>query len=130
MQALKRRRVRRVHGRLPAHAAYVPLDFETGRLHEALGQGDFDAWAPAFFSWLETTSYLTRPAIRETLDSIAAAAAPEPLQPRLLARPHVVPADHRPVREGPALIAPAPSEGELIARQSEPCDDAGRRTPP
>ena len=45
MQTLKRRRVRRVHGRLPAHATCVPLDFETGCLHEVLGGVGFDARA-------------------------------------------------------------------------------------
>ena len=35
-----------------------------------------NATAPAFFSWLGTTYYLTRDAVRDTLDRIAAVAAP------------------------------------------------------
>ena len=76
MQALKQERVRRVHGGLPEHVTFVPIDFETDRLHDALASAGLDRRAPAFFSWLGTTYYLTRPAIRDTFDSIAAAAAP------------------------------------------------------
>ena len=76
MQALKRERVRRVHGRFPSDVVYVPIDFETDRLHEALARGGFDSRAPAFFSWLGTTYYLTKEAIRDTLGCIPAAAAP------------------------------------------------------
>ena len=92
MQALKQERVRRVHGGLPAHVTFVPVDFETDRLHEALAEAGFDSRTPAFFSWLGTTYYLTRPAIRETLDSIAAATAPDSriVLDYLLAR-HLIP---------------------------------------
>ena len=100
MQALKERRVRRVHGGLPAHLTFVPVDFETDRLHEALEVAGFDPRAPAFFSWLGTTYYLTRPAIRETLDSIAAAAAPGSrlVLDFLLAR-HLIPMDGLPLAD-------------------------------
>ena len=93
MQALKQERVRRVHGGLPAHVTFVPVDFETDRLHEALGGAGFDPRAPAFFSWLGTTYYLTKDAIRDTLGCVAAAAAPDSrlVLDYLLAR-HLVPA--------------------------------------
>ena len=75
-QKLKRERVRRIDGRLPSDLVLVPIDFETERLNEALAGTSFDPEAPAFFSWLGTTYYLSRDAIRETLACIALAAAP------------------------------------------------------
>ena len=100
MQALKQERVRRVHGGLPAHLTFVPVDFETDRLHETLHRAGFDPRAPAFFSWLGTTYYLTRPAIRDTLDSIAAVAAPDSrlVLDFLLAR-HLIPMDGLPLAD-------------------------------
>lgn len=100
MQALKKERVRRVRGGLPAHVTFVPVDFETDRLHEALDRAGLDPRAPAFFSWLGTTYYLSRPAIRETLDAIAAVAAPDSrlVLDYLLAR-HLIPLDGLPLAD-------------------------------
>ncbi len=100
MQAVKQERVRRVHGGLPAHVTFVPVDFETDRLHEALDRAGLDPRTPAFFSWLGTTYYLTRPAIRETLDAIAAAAAPDSrlVLDYLLAR-HLIPLEGLPLAD-------------------------------
>ena len=75
-QHIKRERVRRVAGHLPPNLAFVPVDFEVDRLDEVLARSEFDAEQPAFFSWLGTTYYLTKEAIRETLGCIAAVAAP------------------------------------------------------
>ena len=75
-QALKRERVRRANGDIPANLAFAPIDFETDRLNDALSRAGFDSQAPAFFSWLGTTYYLTEDAIRETLARVADAAAP------------------------------------------------------
>ena len=75
-QRIKRERVRRVAGHIPPNVAFVPVDFETERLDEVLRGSRFDAGQPAFFSWLGTTYYLTKDAIRETLGCIAAVAAP------------------------------------------------------
>ena len=75
-QHIKRERVRRVAGHLPPNLAFVPVDFEVDRLDEALERSRLDAGKPAFFSWLGTTYYLTKDAIRETLGCIAAVAAP------------------------------------------------------
>ena len=75
-QAMKRERVRRANGDIPPNLAFVPIDFETDRLNEALSRADFDSQDPAFFSWLGTTYYLTKDAIRETLGCVADAAAP------------------------------------------------------
>jgi len=57
-------------------AGAVCLDGEADRLDEALSRSRLDTGQPAFFSWLGTTYYLTKDAIRETLGCIAAVAAP------------------------------------------------------
>ena len=75
-QHIKRERVRRVAGHIPPNLTFVPVDFEVDRLDEALSRSPLDAGKPAFFSWLGTTYYLTKDAIRETLGCIAAVAAP------------------------------------------------------
>lgn len=75
-QHIKRERVRRVAGHIPPNLSFVPVDFEADRLDEALSRSRLDTGQPAFFSWLGTTYYLTKDAIRETLGYIAAVAAP------------------------------------------------------
>ena len=145
MQALKQERVRRVHGGLPAHVTFVPVDFETDRLHAALDGAGLDRRAPAFFSWLGTTYYLTRPAIRDALDSIAAAAAPDSrlVLDYLLAR-HLIPMEGLPLadklerlvkRLGEPMVSeftPEELDGELArvgfgALDTVPPDEQARR---
>jgi methyltransferase (TIGR00027 family) len=75
-QEMKREKVLRVDGEIPANLVFVPIDFETDNLDDALAQAGFDPLAPSFFSWLGTTYYLTKDAIRETLGRIAGVAAP------------------------------------------------------
>ena len=75
-QSAKRARLRRLGLVPPPNLAFVPVDFEVDALHAALAEAGFDATRPAFFSWLGVTYYLTMGAIRETLDRIAAGAAP------------------------------------------------------
>ena len=75
-QAMKRVRVRRAHGDIPPNLVFVPIDFETDLLNKALARAGFDPQQPAFFSWLGTTYYLTKDAIRETLACVADVAAP------------------------------------------------------
>ncbi len=113
----------------------MPVDFETDLLHEALHGAGFDSRTPAFFSWLGTTYYLTRPAIRGTLDAVAAAAAPDSLLVLdfLLAR-HLIPPDGLPLadklprlvkRLGEPLVSafvPAELDGELARVGFAPLD--------
>lgn len=75
-QELKRERVLKVYGRIPANLVFVPIDFETDHLDEALAEAGFDPLAPSFFSWLGTTYYLSKDAIRETLGRVAGVVAP------------------------------------------------------
>jgi methyltransferase (TIGR00027 family) len=67
MQTWKRARIELLDLALPATLRFVPCDFETGTLPQALAQAGFDADAPAVVSWLGVTQYLTREAIAETL---------------------------------------------------------------
>jgi len=75
-QATKEKLVRAVNGGVPSNLVFVPIDFETDKLNEALIRAGFDPEKPAFFSWLGTTYYLTKEAIRETFTLIAGVAAP------------------------------------------------------
>ena len=75
-QAMKREKVLSVFGGIPANLVFVPIDFETDHLDDALARADFDPQTPSFFSWLGTTYYLTKDAIRDTLSRIAGVAAP------------------------------------------------------
>lgn len=75
-QAMKRDKVASVFGGIPANLVFVPIDFEIDHLDDALVRAEFDPQTPSFFSWLGTTYYLTKDAIRETLARIAGMAAP------------------------------------------------------
>ena len=75
-QATKEKQVRAVNGGVPSNLVFVPIDFETDQLNEALIRAGFDPQKPAFFSWLGTTYYLTKDAIRETFGRVADVAAP------------------------------------------------------
>ena len=74
-QAMKRERLLAINGSVPANLVLVPVDFERDRLDEKLMEAGFDRGAPAFFSWLGTTYYLTKEAIRDTLERVSAVTA-------------------------------------------------------
>jgi methyltransferase (TIGR00027 family) len=56
---------------LPANLTFVPLDFEHHTLAEGLAEAGLDAATPAFFGWLGVVPYLTLPAFRSSLATIA-----------------------------------------------------------
>jgi methyltransferase (TIGR00027 family) len=56
----------------PANLTFVPLDFEHMTLAAGLAGAGFDVTKPAFFGWLGVVPYLTLPAFRATLETIAA----------------------------------------------------------
>jgi methyltransferase (TIGR00027 family) len=66
-QAWKRRRIETLGLKTPEQVRYVPCDFETMSLEDALAGQGFAADEPCFISWLGVTQYLTLDAIRETL---------------------------------------------------------------
>ena len=75
-QGMKRAQLGRIGGAPPANLQFVPMDFETDRLDDALVRAGFDREAPAFFSWLGVTCYLAKETVSNTIDEIAAVAAP------------------------------------------------------
>jgi methyltransferase (TIGR00027 family) len=56
---------------IPESAAFVAVDFEKDSLAEKLRQAGFRADAPACFSWLGVSVYLTNEAVLETLAFVA-----------------------------------------------------------
>jgi methyltransferase (TIGR00027 family) len=66
-QEWKQRRIQALGLKTADQVRYVPCDFETMSLENALADGGFAADQPCFISWLGVTQYLTRDAIRETL---------------------------------------------------------------
>ena len=60
--------------RPPANLTYAPIDFEHQTLRRGLTTAGFDFAAPAVFSWIGVTMYLTVEAIRSTLGTIATCA--------------------------------------------------------
>jgi len=73
-QAWKRQRLEELGIHPPGNLTFAPIDFETQTLRERLVAAGFDFAAPAVFSWIGVTMYLTVDAIRSTLATIAACA--------------------------------------------------------
>lgn len=76
VQQHKRERIAAARRAPAAEARFVPVDFETMRLGEALARSDFDPTRPAIASWLNTLPYLTREATGATLHELAGLLAP------------------------------------------------------
>ena len=57
---------------IPVSMTYAPVDFERQTLGEGLALAGLDAHAPALFSWLGVTMYLSDEALSSTLRFIAA----------------------------------------------------------
>lgn len=55
----------------PPTLVFAPCNFERETLADALAAAGFDAHAPAFFSWLGVTPYLTRAAVDGALRFVA-----------------------------------------------------------
>jgi methyltransferase (TIGR00027 family) len=69
-QEWKRRSLAGAGIAVPDTVAFVPVDFETESLTEALCRHGFDPARPALVGWLGVTMYLTREAIGRTLGEI------------------------------------------------------------
>ena len=69
-QQWKRELLRAAQIPIPPSVTFVPVDFETESLAARLEACGFCP-APAFFSWLGVTPYLSRPAFEETIRFIA-----------------------------------------------------------
>jgi methyltransferase (TIGR00027 family) len=70
-QAWKREQLRTAGIPIPSFLTLVPVDFEKQTLEAGLAHSGFNSNAPAFFSWLGVTPYLTREACMTTLSLIA-----------------------------------------------------------
>ena len=66
-QSFKRERLAKSGIVPPSNLIFVPVDFETTSLSQALDASGFAFDRPAFCSWLGVTQYLTNPAIEATL---------------------------------------------------------------
>jgi methyltransferase (TIGR00027 family) len=71
-QRWKRERLGTLGVDLPVNLVFAPVDFEREALRDGLEAAAFDFEAPAVFSWLGVTMYLTLDAIRATLTTLAA----------------------------------------------------------
>jgi methyltransferase (TIGR00027 family) len=69
-QEWKRQKLTAAGIAVPRSVTYAPADFEHETLADALGNAGFNRHAPAFFSWLGVTMYLTADAITSTLDFV------------------------------------------------------------
>jgi methyltransferase (TIGR00027 family) len=70
-QAWKREQLDAAGIPIPPSVTFVPVDFEHQTLANALAHSGLNTSAPAFFSWLGVTPYLTREACMTTLSLIA-----------------------------------------------------------
>lgn len=73
--AWKEARLRQVLGGPPAHVRFVPIDFDTQDLTEALNEAGFRAGLKTFFIWESVTQYITAEAVDRTLALVAGQAA-------------------------------------------------------
>jgi len=70
-QAWKREQLQAANIAIPESLTFVTIDFDRQTLADGLGHSGFKASAPAFFSWLGVTPYLSREACMRTLSFIA-----------------------------------------------------------
>jgi methyltransferase (TIGR00027 family) len=70
-QAWKREALANAGIAIPSCLTFASVDFERQTLADGLGRAGFDASAPAMFSWLGVTMYLSGEAFDATLDFIA-----------------------------------------------------------
>lgn len=77
VQALKRERIENAE-RTPAQLpVFVPIDFESMSLLEALDGSGFDPSRPSVWSWMNTIPYVTNEATERTLGEVAGLMAPD-----------------------------------------------------
>ena len=75
-QGYKRARINELGIESPAALRFIAANLAEEPLDKALVRSDFDVGAPAFFSWLGVTMYLTREANLDCLRAMARCAAP------------------------------------------------------
>jgi len=73
-QRWKRQRLEELSIPIPKDLVFAPVDFGSQSLIDGLMASGFEADAPAVFSWIGVTMYLTTDAIRKTLRAVASCA--------------------------------------------------------
>ncbi|MEO8693880.1 MAG: SAM-dependent methyltransferase [Acidimicrobiales bacterium] len=74
-QAVKRARLIRARGSIPANLELVPIDFETTTITQALAPSSHDARQPSTMSWLNTIAYLSVEATATSLRGLGEVSA-------------------------------------------------------
>ncbi|NMM18119.1 MAG: class I SAM-dependent methyltransferase [Cellulomonas sp.] len=92
-QEAKRAALRAAGIAVPSNVTYVPIDFETDQLIDALSRSGFDAARPAFVSWLGVTMYLTRQSLAATMAAVGRLPPGTQLVADYLLAPHLRDAD-------------------------------------
>lgn len=72
---LKRARLRRLFGQIPAHLMLIATDFDHDDLATTLAANGYTTNRRTFFLWEAVTQYLTEAAVRGTFEFLASAAA-------------------------------------------------------
>lgn len=78
-QNYKLNRIRELQWNIPNSVSYVPINFETDDMKQALFHAGFNPKLPTFFSILGVTYYLTLPVFEETIRNISALSERESL---------------------------------------------------
>lgn len=74
-QKYKRERLTEIGLPVPPNLEFLPVDFETETLDEALRRTSFDPSARTFFAWMGVVSYLTRETMLATVSAVARCSA-------------------------------------------------------
>ena len=71
VQDVKKQKIKKYFGFLPANVNYVAIDFNSQTLNEVLQKCNFDFSEPTFIIWEGVTQYITKDAAEQTLDFIS-----------------------------------------------------------
>jgi len=75
-QEIKKRRLKEVFGALPGHVRFTEIDFKKDALRDVLSAAGYQPAEKTFFIWEGVSMYLTEPAVRGTLRTIATDSVP------------------------------------------------------
>ena len=72
----KQKTIQDIFGKVPAHVTFVPIDFKTWNIGDALFNAGYDPHKNTCFIWAGVSMYLTKEAVDQTLLFIADRSAP------------------------------------------------------
>jgi methyltransferase (TIGR00027 family) len=70
----KKKKLRKLLGRLPENVTFIPIDFDTQTLDDVFAEKGFDSSKPAVFIWEGVTQYISEQAVRQTLSFVGESA--------------------------------------------------------